>query len=170
MATVVRHELAGCEGFRVESAQGLLGWVEETWLGSAGEPAALAVRTIDGRDGLLLAEDVDWVIAESELLHMHAGARLLELDFPRIEVPSNNGLAASWRTTGELLEPPDPPGALDRALLSIRPWRLAPPRRADADPSFWQALVGLYVALAVIVGVMIGLCFLIARLVSGNAV
>jgi hypothetical protein len=170
MAIVVRHKLAGCEGFRVESPQGLLGWVEETWLGSAGETAAFAVRTIDGRDGLLLAEDVDWVIAESELLHMHAGARLLELDFPRIEVPSNNGLAASWRTTGELLEPPDPPGALDRALLSIRPWRLAPPRRPDADPSFWQALIGLYVALVVIVGVMIGLCFLIARLVSGYAV
>jgi len=28
----------------------------------------------------------------------------------------------------------------------------------------------MYVALAVIVGVMIGLCFLLARLVSGNAV
>ena len=170
MATVVRHTLAGCEGFRVESPQGLLGWVEETWLGSAGETAALAIRTIDGRDGLLLAEDVALVLPESELLQMRPGSRLLELDFPRIEGPSNNGLAASWRTTGELLEPPEPPGALDRALLSIRPWRLAPPRRADADPSFWQALVGLYVALAVIVGVVIGLCFLIARLVSGNAV
>jgi hypothetical protein len=169
MATVVRHTLAGCEGFRVESSQGLLGWVEETWLGSAGEPAALAVRTIDGRDGLLLAEDAESVLPESELLVMRPESRLLELDLPRIEA-SSDGLAASWRTTGELLEPPDPPGALDRALLSIRPWRLAPPRRAGADPSFWQALVGLYVALAVIVGVMIGLCFLIARLVTGSAV
>ncbi len=169
MATVVRHKLAGCEGFRVESAHGLLGWVEETWLGSAGEPAALAVRTIDGRDGLLLAEDVESVLAESELLLMTSGSRLLELDLPRIE-PSNNGLVASWRTTGEVLEPPDPPGAMERALLAIRPWRLAPPRRAGADPPFWQALVGLYVALAAIVGVVIGLCFLIARLVTGNAV
>ncbi len=135
MATVVRHKLAGCEGFRVESAHGLLGWVEETWLGSAGEPAALAVRTIDGRDGLLLAEDVESVLAESELLLMTSGSRLLELDLPRIE-PSNNGLVASWRTTGEVLEPPDPPGAMERALLAIRPWR----------------------------------CFLIARLVTGNAV
>jgi hypothetical protein len=170
MAIEVHHELAGCEGFRVESPHGLLGWVEETWIGPGGEPAALAVRTIDGRDGLLLAEDVDLVVAESELLLIHSGTRLLELEPPRVEGLTGNGLAASWRTTGEVLEPPDPPGALNRALLSIRPWRLAPPRRADADPSFWQALVGLYVALAVIVGLMIGLCFLIARLVSGNAV
>ena len=106
---------------------------------------------------------------ESEFLVIRPESRLLELDLPRIEA-SSNGLTASWRTTGELLEPPDPPGALDRALLSIRPWRLAPPRRAGADPPFLQALVGLYVALAVIVGVMIGLCFLIARLVTGNAV
>ena len=169
MATVVRYVLAGCEGFRVESSQGLLGWVEETWLGEADEPVALAVRTIDGRDGLLLAEDVESVLPESEFLVIRPESRLLELDLPRIEA-SSNGLTASWRTTGELLEPPDPPGALDRALLSIRPWRLAPPRRAGADPPFLQALVGLYVALAVIVGVMIGLCFLIARLVTGNAV
>jgi hypothetical protein len=166
----VRHVLAGCEGFRVESPDGLLGWVEETWLGSEGEPAALAVRTIDGRDGLLLAEDVESVLPESELMLMTSGSRLLELELPRIEPQSNNGLAASWRTTGELLEPPDPPGALDRAMLSIRPWRLTPPRRAGADPPFWQALIGMYVALALIVGVMTGLCFLIARLVSGNAV
>jgi hypothetical protein len=169
MAILVRHTLAGCEGFRVESSQGLLGWVEEIWLGPAGETAALAVRTIDGRDGLLLVEDVESVLVESELLLMTSGSRLLALDFPRIE-SSDNGLAASWRTTGEVLEPPDPPGVLERALLSIRPWRLAPPRRAGADPSFWPALIGLYVALAVIVGVMIGLCFLIARLVTGNAV
>ena len=169
MATVVRHVLAGCEGFRVESPQGLLGWVEETWLGEADEPVALAVRTIDGRDGLLLTEDVESVLRESELLAIRPQSRLLELDLPRIEA-SSNGLTASWRTTGELLELPDPPGALDRALLAIRPWRLAPPRRAGADPPFWQALIGLYLALAVIVGVVIGLCFLIARLVTGNAV
>ena len=169
MATVVRHKLAGCEGFRVESPQGLLGWVEETWLGSAGEPAALAVRTIDGRDGLLLADEVESVLRESEFLVMRPESRLLELDLPRVEA-SSNGLAASWRTTGELLEPPDPPGVLARAQLAVRPWRLAPPRSPGADPPFWQALIGMYVALAVIVGVMIGLCFLLARLVSGNAV
>ena len=36
MATSVRHELAGCEGFRLESPQGLAGWIEETWLGADG--------------------------------------------------------------------------------------------------------------------------------------
>src|SRR5947209_8739011 len=111
MATVVRYVLAGCEGFRVESSQGLLGWVEETWLGEADAPVALAVRTIDGRDGLLLAEDVDRVDREGQALAMRAAARLLELDVPRVDTASSNGLAASWRTTGEPLEPlPEPPG------------------------------------------------------------
>ena len=95
MATVVRQELAGCEGFRLEAPQGLLGWVEETWLGASGEPVALAIRTIDGRDGLLRAEDVEAIAHESEFLTMRAEARLLELDEPRVDTASSNGLAAS---------------------------------------------------------------------------
>jgi hypothetical protein len=170
VATVVRHALAGLEGFRVESPQGLLGWVEETWLGSGGEPVALAVRTIDGRDGLLVAEDVDSVLPESELVSMRADRRLLELELPRVEEPARNGLSASWRTTGELLEPPEPPGLVDRALLSVRPWRLTPPRRESFERPLWVTLTVLYSSLAAVVGVVIGLCFLIAKLVSGNAV
>jgi hypothetical protein len=171
MATVLRQELAGCEGFRLESPQGLIGWVEEAWLDASSEPAALAIRTVDGRDGLLLTEDVDLVDPDSELLQMRGSARLLELDVPRVDTASSNGLAASWRTTGKPLEPmPEPPGAVDRALLAIRPWRLAPPPRPGIDRPMWLQIAVLYSALAVIVLLVIGLCFLIARLATGNAV
>jgi hypothetical protein len=166
MATAVRQSLAGCEGFRVESPDGLLGWVEEPWYGPGDEPAAFAVRTTDGRDALLLAEDVATVAAESELLCMRAGALLLELDVPRVTDPAGNGLSASWRTTGNVLVPPDPPGLGARAMLAFRPWRLAPPSRPGAERPFWVTLVVAYVALAVIVGVLIGLDFLAASLAT----
>jgi hypothetical protein len=165
VATVLQRDLLGCDGFRVESPLGLLGWIEETWLGPGPEPTALAIRTIDGRDGLLLAEDVEVVAPESEFVTMRAGARLLELDLPRVETTSSNGLSASWRTTGEPLEPPpEPPGAVDRALLAIRPWRLAPPPRPEAERPLWQIVTVMYAALAVIVGVVTGVAFLAAHL------
>ncbi|HEY6836687.1 MAG TPA: hypothetical protein VI142_09605 [Gaiellaceae bacterium] len=171
MATIAKHELAGCEGFRVESADGLLGWVEETWLDASGEPVAVAVRTVDGRDGLLLAEDVETVVFEHEELTMRSAARLLALEPPRVDASSSNGLAASWRSTGAPLEPlPEPPGAFEHALLSLRPWRLSPPPRAGTERPLWVTLVGLYTALAVIVGAVIGLCFLIAWLATGSAI
>src|SRR5439155_995256 len=44
MATVVQHRLLGCDGFRVESPEGLLGWIEETWLGPSREATAVADR------------------------------------------------------------------------------------------------------------------------------
>jgi hypothetical protein len=170
MTTVLRRALTGCEGFRLESPEGLIGWVEETWLDASGEPVALAIRTVDGRDGLLLAEDVDQLDPDSELLDMRAGAKLLELEAPRVDTASSNGLAASWRTTGAPLEPlPEPPGAVDRALLAIRPWRLAPPPRPGIERPMWLQIAVLYSALAVIVLVVIGVCFLIAQLVAGSA-
>jgi hypothetical protein len=171
MATELRNELAGCEGFRLEAPHGLLGWVEETWLGAAGEPVALAIRTVDGRDGLLLVEDVELLDPDSELLEMRADARLLELDAPRVDTASSNGLAASWRTTGAPLEPqPEPPGAVDRALLAIRPWRLAPPPRPGIERPFWLQVAVLYSALGLIVMFVIGLCFLVAHLATGSAI
>jgi hypothetical protein len=170
MATVVRSDLTGSEGFRFESPEGLLGWVEETWLGASEEPVAVAIRTVDGRDGLLLAEDVEAVAHESELLTMRSEARLLELDIPRVETASANGLAASWRTTGELLEPPpEPPGAVDRALLTIRPWRLAPPPQPGAERPLWQMIAVLYTALALIVSLVIAVAFVAAWIATGHA-
>jgi hypothetical protein len=166
MATVVRHELLHCEGFRIESADGLVGWVEETWFGPDDQPAAFAVRTIDGRDALLLAEDVGTVFHETEHVVMTADARLLELDVPRLTSASGEGLAASWRTTGNVLEPPDPPGLATRLLLDLRPWRLTPPPRAEVERPLWVTLTLVYVALTVIVGLLIGLDFLAAALAT----
>ncbi len=172
MASVVRSDLASCEGFRLESSEGLLGWIEETWLDASNEPVAFAIRTVDGREGLLLGKDVDAVTRDFELVTMRGEASLLELDLPRVETASSNGsLSASWRTTGEPLDPPPhPPGTFDRALLAIRPWRLAPPPVTGAERPLGQQLVVLYTAVTLIVLLVIGLSFLVARLVTGSAI
>jgi hypothetical protein len=173
MATVVPDRLLGCDGFCVDSPEGLLGWVEETWLGPSREPTALAIRTIDGRRGLLVAGEIETVVSERELVVMRRGGRLLELDVPRVEVASVDGAAvvsASWQTTGEMLELPPPPGPMRRALLAFRPWRLAPPPRPDAERPLWQTVAVLYTSLALIVTLLIGLAFLVARLMTGHAV
>jgi hypothetical protein len=78
--TALRHELQGCDGFRVESASGVLGRIEETWLGPTREPAALLVRTPDGRRDLVLAEDVETVLPENRLVLVPPEGRVLELD------------------------------------------------------------------------------------------
>jgi len=173
MAPVVQDRILGCDGFRVDSPEGLLGWVEETWLGPSREPTALAIRTIDGRRGLLVAGEIETVVSERELVVMRRGGRLLELDVPRLEVASVDGAAvvsASWQTTGELLEPPLPPGPMRRALLVLRPWRLAPPPRPEAERPLGQLVAILYTSLALIVTLVIGLAFLAARLMTGHAV
>jgi hypothetical protein len=169
MATVLPDNLLICDGFRLESPEGMHGWVEETWLGPGREPAALAIRLIDGRRGLLLVEDVETVVAEHELVRVRRGGRLLELDAPRVR-ESDGGptlLSASWRTTGATLELPRPPGPLRYALLLLRPWRLAPPPRHGERP-VWQLVGAIYMALALIVGFVIGLAFLIAWLLAGS--
>jgi hypothetical protein len=169
MATVVRNELAGCEGFRLESPQGLAGWVEETWLGAADEAVALVIRLIDGRDGLLLAEDVETVMRENERLTLRSGARLLELELPHVQTSSADGMSAWWRTTGVPLELPERPDVVSRALLAIRPWRLAPPPRPWSERPAWVTVLALYIAIALIVALLIGLDFLVAKLVTGSA-
>jgi hypothetical protein len=171
VATAVRHDLLGCDGFRVECGRGLIGWVEEAWLGPSGEPAALAIRMIDGRRGLLLASEVEYVISERELIHMAGEGRLLELDAPRFEAASADGesiAAASWHTTGQTLEPPPPPGLLQRTLLGVRPWRLAQPPTPAGERPLWQLVAILYTCLALIVGLVIGLSFLAARVFAGS--
>jgi hypothetical protein len=173
MAIVVPDRLLGSDGFRLESTEGLLGWVEEAWLGPSREPTALAIRTIDGRRGLLVAGQIETVDPESELVVMHRGGRLLELDVPQVDTASVDGtpiVIASWQTTGKVLEPPLPPGPVRRALLALRPWRLAPPPSPEAERPLWQLVAVLYTSLALIVTLVTGLAFLVARLVTGSAV
>ncbi len=173
MATVASGRLLGCDGFRVESARGLLGWVEETWLGETGEPAAVALRLVDGRRGLLLAQDVEAVVDESGELVVAEQARVLALDAPHVERVVTNGarplVAASWTTTGGLLEPPQPPGIFAHALLALRPWRLTSPRAHPSELPVWKAAAILLSALALLVAFEITLAFLVAYLVTGRA-
>src|SRR5689334_11906335 len=119
MAAVEPAVQVGCDGFRVESSRGLLGWVEETWLAQDDEPDALALRLVDGRRALILAADVETVVAEREQIAVRESARVLELGIPHVERFAADGgpprLRASWQTTGELLEPPQPPGKLRHA-------------------------------------------------------
>jgi len=82
MATVTQERLRRCDGFRVETPERLVGWVEETWLDPADEPAALAVRAPDGRRGFLRVEDVDAVLEDGETVVVREEPSLLELEAP----------------------------------------------------------------------------------------
>jgi hypothetical protein len=163
MATVQQQTLSGSDGFRVEAPRGLLGWVEEAWLGPQGEPTALAVRTLDGQRGLLLAEDVLSVAEEDETVVIDPDARLLELEAPRVD--GKGPLHASWSTTGATIEPPAPPGVLRQALLARRPWRLAPPAPPRELP-VWQIALLLYAAITLLGAVVMLAAFAVAGALS----
>jgi hypothetical protein len=170
VATGERTLLRACDGFRAEAPHGLLGWVEETWLGPDESPAAVALRLVDGRRGLLLADDVEIVVPESRELVVRDGASMLELAAPRLEQLGRDGVvAAHWETTGEVLEPPPAPGLVARALLAARPWRLAPPPEHPGERSVGQALAIMLPLLAVLIAAEIALAFLVADLVTGHA-
>jgi hypothetical protein len=149
-------------------------WVEEIWLGAAGEPRALAVRTIDGRRGLLPADNVAAVVPEHEWVVVPAQARLLELEVPRVDAGKTDGrVTASWTTTGSPLSPPPRPGAVGRAARRFGLRRsargLAAGTEADLEPPLWQTVVVLYSCVALIVAFVITLAFVIAHLVTGQA-
>ena len=142
-------ELHDCDGFHVDARVGQVGVVEETWLDEDGHPVALAVRSDAGR-ALLLAEDVVDVDPDAREVIVRPSARLLELDLPRLE-QRDGAPTASWRTTGAVfpIEPTGSPGAEGTV-----PWRLA---------------AKLVAGIAVILGVQMGLAFLVAYLVTGHA-
>jgi hypothetical protein len=163
MAIRSSERLTECDGFRVEAQRGLLGWVEETWLGPDAEPAALAVRTIDGRRGLLLADDTVSVLGEEETVVLEPGARLLELGAPQLDgaLP----LHASWSTTGATIEPPAPPSLVRRAVLARRPWRLAPPA-ASRELPIWQIALLLYAGIVLLGAIVMLAAFMVAAALS----
>jgi hypothetical protein len=163
MATVPRERLIECDGFRVEAPRGLLGWVEETWLGPDAEPAALAVRTLDGQCGLLLADDVVSVLGDEETIVLQPETRLLELGPPRLD--GTPPLQASWSTTGATIEPPAPPGVIRRAVLARRPWRLAPPA-GPRELAVWQIVLLLYAGIVLLGAIVMLAAFTVAAALS----
>jgi hypothetical protein len=159
MATVA--QLQTCDGFTVEGPDGCLGWVEETWLGADGHPAALAVRTCDGRRALMLAEAVLAVDPDAQEVLVGADAELRVLEPPRLTSTDT----ATWHATEEQLKAtaaaahaaPDAPAlAAARAATSHR------------DRAVWRAIAIALGCIAALVAFEIGLAFGIAFLVTGN--
>src|SRR5215831_4727434 len=97
-ATETNERLLETDGYVVESAAGDLGWVEEVWIDDEGEAEAVAVRTADGRHGLLLADDVLTVDRESRWVVVDEDTKLLELAAPRLNREGGR-LTSSWGTT-----------------------------------------------------------------------
>jgi hypothetical protein len=80
--------LRGCDGFKVETADGLIGWVEEPWLGPHGEPAGLALRLVDGGHGFVRADDVRLIDPDTEDVQLVTGASTRELEAEAEVAPS----------------------------------------------------------------------------------
>jgi len=145
------ERLRDCDGFSLDAASGVVGSVEETWLDDQGRPVALAVHTAAGRRGLLLAADVAFVNEDEREVTVLPGARLLELEPPRLDRNGGSGPAASWRTTG--VEVSLAPG---REPLAVPAAVLRPASR-------------LLAGVALVLGIQMGLAFLVAFLVTGHA-
>lgn len=158
------------EGFVVESSEGDLGWVEEIWIGEENAPRALAVRTKEGRHGLLLGEDVLTVDRENHWVVVPPEPTLLELDTPRLvtaeDADEGRKLSASWSTTGAVLRVSPRRRPLWRFRL---PHRKSKSRVTKKEPPLWKAVAVLLTSLALAVAFVITLAFLVARLVTGSA-
>jgi hypothetical protein len=159
---LVAH-LGNCDGFTVESSDGCLGWVEETWLDAAGHPAALALRTADGERALLMAESVRGVDADAQEVFVAADAVLHGLEPPRVE-NLDSAPVASWRASSTI----EPAAAAAHtapvapALVAAR----AATTRVQRPP--WQIVLLALAGLAALVAFEIGLAFGIAYLVTGR--
>jgi hypothetical protein len=159
IAPPLANSLVGCNGYRVVTADTRIGSVEEIWLDADGAPIGLAVQADGSRRGLVLAEDVRTVDDERRWVVVDPDVRVLELEAPRLLHPPDrlDRIEAAWSTSG--------------STLAVRPpARLAPKekptRRSSVDPPLVRAIVVLYVALAVVVGVVMTLAFLVPYLVT----
>jgi hypothetical protein len=162
MATVA--QLHSCDGFTVESPDGCLGWVEETWLDSEDHPAAVAVRTVDGRRALLLAEAVEAVDPDAQEVFVGADVELLVLEQPRL-ASADGTIAATWTATDEHLVA-TPAGA--HAVPEAAALAAARATTATHERALWQTIVFALAFLAAMIAVEIGLAFGIAYLVTGQ--
>jgi|1185.fasta_scaffold187270_2 hypothetical protein len=160
MVSRVAPELAVCDGFRVFAEGVEVGRVEEIWLGEWAEPSAVVVRLADGRRGLLLASDVAGVWATERFVTVADTGRLLQLEPPHLEPDADGSRrpAASWRTSGDVLAPAEQPR---RAGEQPRP-------AGERERPLWRAVGGVYLTVATIVALLIGLDILLSYLVTGS--
>jgi hypothetical protein len=164
MASVAQPALAAADGYRVLTATGRVGDVEELWFGEREEPLALVVRLTDERRGLLVADDVAGVSPDDRSLTMAPEARLLHLDPPHLETTSDGTLAASWRTTDARLALPASQPRL-RWLPSTAPHPISAVTR---ERPLWRIVLVMLGALTVIVGALIALDFIFAYVITGG--
>jgi hypothetical protein len=148
MTTVTHTEpnLYGTEGFVLESPQGDLGRIEKVVVGDENEPVALDVVTNEGWHGLLRAEDV----------------LVVDREYHWVVVPPDPSLQTA---TGEVrrAEPRQP------RPLGL-PWRrLRRKSTPGKELRLWLAIAIELSFIAFLVLVVIGLAFLVARLVTGAA-
>jgi hypothetical protein len=159
MATAVA-ELRDTEDYAVETPAGAIGRVEEVWLGPAGDPQALAVRTTDGGHALLLDEDVVTVDREHRWVVVEEHPALLELAPPQV-VSREGHVEAQWATTGSVVHP--------EPAVRLAGFRAVLQRHAPhlAGRPLWQLIAILYGALTLIVLGVVALVFLIAWVATG---
>jgi hypothetical protein len=162
--------LAACDGFAVDGPDGRIGVVEEVWLGPGQGVRALAVRTFDGRHGLVPVESVAAVDRHYEVVFIRPASRLLELKPPRVSRDQLPAISAMWETTGtELSLAPVRDlriGSSDRAGDSARERRAARP----AEKPIWVTFLTLVFWLSVIIATVITVDFVVAKIVTGQAV
>lgn len=163
MTTVA--ELETCDGFIVEAPAGCIGWVEETWLDADGRPAAAAVRTPDGRRGLLLLDTVLAADPDAQELIVGGDTTLLELEAPRI-AHDGGAVSATWRASAEPMAP-EAAGAAHAAPIAAA-LTAARASTARQERPLWQTIVFALTCLVVFVGGETGLLYGITYLVSGR--
>ena len=164
MASVAHPALRVADGYRVLAASGRIGDVEELWFGEREEPLAAVVHLIDGRRGLLLAEDVAGVSPDDRSLTIAGDARLLQLDPPHL-AGGDGRLNASWHATDTALELPMP----HARLRGLMPGSMPHPAAAlTRDRPLWRTVLVMLGARTVIVGALIALDFLFAYAVTGG--
>jgi len=159
MTTVA--QLQTCDGFTVENPDGCLGWVEETWLGADGHPAALAVRTPDGLRALMLVDDVLAVDPDAQEVLVGADADLRVLEPPRL----TSADTATWHASEEHLTATAAAAHAAPTTPALSAARAATTHR---DRTVFRAIAIALAAIAALVAFEIGLAFGIAVLVTGN--
>jgi hypothetical protein len=155
--------LTSYDGFTVESPDGCLGWVEETWLDAQDRPAALAIRTPDGRCALLTVDTIEAADPDAQEVIVPAGIVLQGLEPPRLE-RLDGQLSASWRASGTVKATPTTAHASPSAPVLTA----ARSATVHSEPPLLRTLLVALVCLAALVAFEIALAFGIAYLVTGR--
>src|SRR5262249_24017873 len=136
---------------------------EETWLDDRDHPAAFAIRTADGRRGLLRADAVRAVDPDAQELLVSAGVILRGLQAPRVQRLEDDPIA-SWQATGTVEQAATAAHARPSAP-ALAAARMATKRH---ERPIWQTIAFALACLATLILFEIGLDFGIAYLLTGR--